>query len=126
MLFRSVSHKSPAIRLRGEAQLSDQSLKARAFVEGSKPAIHMDRRDFAGCSCRLKQLHDPVDGRLGQAGHVLTEINGQIQLPVGLVGGQGTTGHRPQDLLGEESFARSLTRTDLEWLLSPPTEPAES
>ncbi len=30
-----------------------------------------------------------------------------------------------KDLLGEESFARSLTRTDLEWLLSAPTEPAE-
>jgi SNF2 family DNA or RNA helicase len=29
-----------------------------------------------------------------------------------------------RDLLGEEGFARSLTRSDLEWLLSPPTEPA--
>ncbi len=27
-----------------------------------------------------------------------------------------------KDLLGEESFARSLSRTDLEWLLSPPAE----
>ncbi len=27
-----------------------------------------------------------------------------------------------RDLLGEESFARSLTSTDLEWLLSPPPE----
>jgi hypothetical protein len=27
-----------------------------------------------------------------------------------------------KDLLGEESFARSLSRTDLEWLLSPPVE----
>ena len=27
-----------------------------------------------------------------------------------------------KDLLGEESFARSLSRSDLEWLLSPPTE----
>ena len=25
-----------------------------------------------------------------------------------------------KDLLGEESFARSLSRTDLEWLLTPP------
>lgn len=31
-----------------------------------------------------------------------------------------------KDLLGEESFARSLTRGDLEWLLSPPPEPANS
>ena len=30
-----------------------------------------------------------------------------------------------KDLLGEESFARSLTRTDLEWLLSAPTETAD-
>ena len=30
-----------------------------------------------------------------------------------------------KDLLGEESFARSLSRTDLEWLLSPPAEVEE-
>jgi SNF2 family DNA or RNA helicase len=27
-----------------------------------------------------------------------------------------------RDLLGEESFARSLSKTDLEWLLSPPAD----
>jgi len=31
-----------------------------------------------------------------------------------------------RDLLGEESFARSLSRADLEWLLSPPAEAAET
>jgi non-specific serine/threonine protein kinase len=30
-----------------------------------------------------------------------------------------------KDLLGEESFARSLSRSDLEWLLSPPVEVEE-
>jgi len=30
-----------------------------------------------------------------------------------------------KDLLGEESFARSLSRGDLEWLLSPPAEPED-
>jgi non-specific serine/threonine protein kinase len=30
-----------------------------------------------------------------------------------------------RDLLGEESFARSLTRADLEWLLAPPAGPGD-
>ncbi len=28
-----------------------------------------------------------------------------------------------KDLLGEEGFARSLSKADLEWLLTPPPEP---
>ena len=83
----------------------DEEPRRGQLVVAAEPAVHMDRRDLGGSPEAFDDRDDAADGRLRQARDVLAEVDGEIGLAVGLVGGDGSPWH-----LGEHRRRMSSSR----------------
>jgi hypothetical protein len=81
VLFKNLLEKQP-----GHGQL----------VVVTEPPVDVDGTDLGGGAGRLEDRLDGLDRFQGQGRHVLAEVDGQVRLPIGLIGGDGATGNLGQ------------------------------
>lgn len=74
---------------------------AGELVKASVPAVDVNRRDLAGRASLFEARNDIVDGRVGQAGNIFTEVDSQVEIAVGLVGCQGSAGYSFEDEMSQ-------------------------